>query len=95
MKPPAASLRSGGFALAAHVLDREQEFLAVGAHAERDEQGNGRRLFVEPHAHDRSVENEPEDRFLGERALVPDVSIALNLMAQCGRPDYAQHDSGP
>ena len=55
-------------ALAAHGLDREQHFLAVRAHAERDEQRDRGRLPVEPNARDRAVEDQPDDRLLGERA---------------------------
>ena len=76
----------GRLALAAHVLDRQQHFLAVRAHAERDEQRDRGRLLVEPHAHDRAVEYEPHDRLFGERAGVPGVPVALHLA-----PDPADH----
>src|SRR5665811_399490 len=66
-------------ALAAHALDREQHLLAVRAHAEDNEQRDGGRLAIEPHAHHGAVENEPHDRLLGQRAGVPGVPIALHL----------------
>ena len=69
-----------GFAFAAHVLDGKQNFLSVRPDAKRDEQRNRRRLFVEPHAHDRAVEDEPDDRLFGERTGVPDP-----MRASCGR----------
>src|SRR5450759_645592 len=34
---------------------------------------------IEPHAHHGAVENEPYDRFLGQRAGVPGVPVALYL----------------
>ena len=76
----------GRLALAAHALDRQQHLLAVGAHAERDEQRDRGRLSVEPNARDRAVEDQPDDRLLGERARVPGVPVALRLA-----PDAADH----
>jgi hypothetical protein len=64
-------------ALAAHALDREQHLLAVRAHAENDEQRDGGRLAVEPHANDGAVENDPY--VLGQRTGVPGVLVALHL----------------
>jgi len=36
-------------------------------------------LAVEPHAHHGAVEDQPHDRFIGQRAGVPGVPIALHL----------------
>ena len=52
--------------LAAHALDRQQDLLAVRAHADDDEQRDGGRFAVEPNAHRRAVENQSHDRFFGE-----------------------------
>src|SRR6266700_6780136 len=41
-------------ALAAHALEREQDLLAVRAHADNDEQRDRGRFAVEPHAHHRA-----------------------------------------
>ena len=38
-----------------HALDREQYLLAVLAHTDNDEQRDGSRLTVEPHAHHGAV----------------------------------------
>ncbi len=43
------------------------------------EQRDRGRLAVEPHAHDRAVEDQPHDRLVGERSGVPGVPIALHL----------------
>ena len=67
------------FALPAHVLDRQQHFLAVGAHAQRDEQRDRGRLLVEPHTHNRAVEYEADDGLVLERAGVPYVPVAFGL----------------
>ena len=57
-------------ALAAHALHREQHLLAVRAHADDNEQRDRGRLAVEPHPHDRAVENQPHDRLsASERAF--------------------------
>jgi hypothetical protein len=48
---------SGFGALAAHTLDREQHFLTVRTHADDDQQRDGGRLAVEPHAHHGAVED--------------------------------------
>ena len=69
----------GRLALPAHALDRQQHLLAVGAHAERDEQRDRGRLSVEPNARDRPVEDQPDDRLLGERARIPGIPVALHL----------------
>src|SRR5208282_378330 len=66
-------------ALAAHALDREQHLLAVRAHAEDDEQRDRSCLAVEPHAHHGAVENEPHDRFIGQRTAIPGLPVALHL----------------
>ena len=54
----------GGFAFAAHVLDRQENLLAVLPDAEGDEQGNRGRFLVEPDAHDRAIEDQPDDRLV-------------------------------
>jgi len=56
-----------------------QHFLAVLPDAQRDQQGNRCRLFVEPHAHHRPVEDQPDDRLIGEQTGIPSVPIALCL----------------
>src|SRR5260370_34786624 len=48
--------------LATHGLDREQDLLAIGAHADDDEQRDRGRLAVEPHAYHGAVVNEPHVR---------------------------------
>jgi hypothetical protein len=47
--------------------------------AQRDQQRNRCRLSVEPHAHHRPVEDQPDDRLIGERTAIPSVPIALCL----------------
>ena len=69
----------GRFALSAHVLDRQQHFLAVLPDAQRHEKRNRRGLLVEPNAHHRAVENEPENRLVLQGACVPDVPVAFHL----------------
>ena len=76
----------GRLALAAHALDRQQHLLAVGAHAERDEQRDRGCFSVEPDTRDRPVEDQPHDRLLGERARIPGVPVFLRLA-----PDAADH----
>src|ERR1700733_1599848 len=66
-------------ALATHALDRQHHLLAVLAYADDDEQRDGSRLAVKPHAHHSPVENEPHDRLFGQRAGVPCVPIAPHL----------------
>src|SRR5436189_156231 len=63
-------------ALAAHALDREQHLLAVLAHAENDQQRDGGRLAVEPHAHHGAVEDQAHDRLPGQRTGMPGVPVA-------------------
>src|SRR5271157_2916276 len=65
--------------LTAHALDREHHLLAVLAYADDDEERDGGRFAVEPHAHHGAVENEPHDRLFGQRAGIPRVPIALHL----------------
>jgi hypothetical protein len=65
--------------LAAHLLDRQQHFLAVRAHADDDEQRDRSGFAIEPHTHHRAVENQPHDRLIGQRAGIPRVPVALNL----------------
>src|SRR6202011_3780545 len=54
-------------ALAAHALDREQHLLAVGAHAEDNEERDRGRLAVEPHANHGAIEDEAHARILSQR----------------------------
>ena len=58
-------------ALAAHLLDRQKNFLTVLAHAENDEQRDGSGFAVEPHPHNGAVEDQPHDRLIGQRAGIP------------------------
>lgn len=44
-----------------HVLDRQKNDLAIPPDAKSNKHGNRGRVFVEPHAHDRAVENESDD----------------------------------
>ena len=69
----------GFAALPTHALDRQQYFLAIRAHADDDQQRDCGRLAVEPHVHPRAVENEPHNRFGGQRASIPGVPIGLHL----------------
>jgi hypothetical protein len=69
----------GGFAFAAHVLDRQENLLAVLSHAEGDKQGNRGRFLVEPYAHDRAIEDEVDDRLCGERSGVQASQSPLTL----------------
>src|ERR687887_2352609 len=69
----------GGFAFAAHVLDREQHLLAVLPHAEGDKKRDRCRLLVEPNAHDRAIEDQPNDWLVSEGTAIPSIPIALHL----------------
>jgi len=53
-------------ALAAHGLDRQQDLLAIGGHADDGEQRDRDRLAVEPHAHHGAIENQPHNRLLSQ-----------------------------
>jgi hypothetical protein len=66
-------------AFAAHGLDREQDLLAVGAHADDHQQRDRGRLAVKPHPHHSAVEDQSHDRFLGQRARIPGVPVAFHL----------------
>jgi pimeloyl-ACP methyl ester carboxylesterase len=66
-------------ALTAHLPDRQQHFLAVRAHADDDEQRDGRGFAVEPHTHYGAIENESHDRLISQRASVPGVPVVLHL----------------
>lgn len=66
-------------ALAAHALDRQQDLLAVRAHAEDNQQRDGGSLAVEPHANDGAVEDQAHNWLPGQRAGVPPVPVALHL----------------
>ena len=61
------------------LLIASRHFLAVGAHADDDEQRDRGRFAVEPDAHHGAVENEPHDRFIGQRAGIPRIPVALHL----------------
>jgi hypothetical protein len=69
----------GRLALSAHVLDRQQNFLAVLPDDQRHEKRNRRGLLVEPHPHHCAVENEPDDWLVLQGARVPIVPIAFHL----------------
>ena len=66
-------------AACARPPDREQHFLAVRSHAERDQQRDRGRLFVETNARHRPVEDEPNDRLVDEQMRVPGVPVSLHL----------------
>jgi hypothetical protein len=67
--PPMALIASSTFCPSAHIND--------------DQQRDGGRFAIEPHAHHRAVENEPHDRLIGQRADVPP---RLNRSSPCARP---------
>ena len=71
--------RQASAGLAAHVLDREQHLLAVLAHAEHDQQRRSRWPCGRADPHHRAVEDQADDRFLGERAGVPGIPVGLHL----------------
>ena len=73
------TVRQASVRLAAHALDREQHLLAVLAHADDNEQRDRGRLAVEPDPDDGAVEDQPDDRLIGERAGVPGIPVALHL----------------
>ncbi len=66
-------------AFTAHALDREQNFLSVGTHAQHDEQRNRSGFAVEPNANNRAVEDQADDRLVGQRAGVPGIPVGLHL----------------
>src|SRR5450759_293872 len=69
----------GRLTLSTHVLDRQQHFLAVLPDAQRHEKRNRRRLLVEPNAHDRAIEDEPDERLVLQEARVPGVPVTFHL----------------
>src|SRR5215472_295923 len=54
--------------LAAHVLRGQQHFLAVLAHAEHDQEYDRGGLPVEPNSYHGAVQDQADDRLLGQRA---------------------------
>src|SRR5258707_1243302 len=64
-------------ALATHLLDRQEHFLAVLAHPDDDQQRDGSGFAVEPHTNYGAVEDQPNDRLVGQRAGIPRVPVAL------------------
>ncbi len=66
-------------ALPAHGLDREQHLLAVRTYTDDDEQRDGSRLAVEPYPNHRAVEDQPDDRLIGQRPRVLRIPVALHL----------------
>ena len=66
-------------ALAAHLFNRQEHFLAVGANPDDDEERDGSSFAIEPHSHHSAVENQPHDWLVGQRAGVPSVPVALHL----------------
>ena len=66
-------------ALATHLLDRQEHFLAVLAHPDDDQQRDRSGFAVEPHPHHGAVENQAHDRLVGQRAGIPRVPVALHL----------------
>src|SRR3954471_3266876 len=69
----------GCLALPAHVLDREEHFLSIPAHAKHDKQRDRGRLAVEPHPHHCPVEDEADDRLGRQVAPGPGIPVALHL----------------
>jgi hypothetical protein len=65
-----------GNAAADHRTPRSPSGNAVLPDAQRDQQRNRSLLSVEPHAHHRPVEDQPDDRLIGERTAIPSVPIA-------------------
>src|ERR1700680_2798892 len=66
-------------ALATHLLDRQEHFLAVLAHPDDDEQRDGSGFAVEPHTNHGAVENQAHNRLIRQRAGIPRVPVALHL----------------
>src|SRR5580704_19357557 len=84
-------------ALAAHLFDSQENFLAVLAYAEDHEQRNGSGFAVEPHPHHGAVENQPHDRLVGQRAGIPRVPVTLHLApysAHCVLADLSAKQGG-
>jgi hypothetical protein len=65
--------------LATHVLDRQQHLLTVLTHAEHDQQHDRGGLPVEPSPHHGAVQDQANNRFLGERAGIPGIQSALTF----------------
>ena len=79
MRSSSSARQAASLSFPAHGLDRQQHLLAVRPHAERDEKRDRGRLPVEPNARDSAVEDQPDDRLLGERAPIPGIPIGLHL----------------
>src|ERR1700757_2511658 len=69
----------GSFAFSTHVLDRQEDLLAILSHAEGDEKRDRGRFLVEPNAHDRTIEDQSGDWLVSEGTGVPGTPIALHL----------------
>src|SRR5262245_49404528 len=65
--------------LAAHVLDGQQHFLTVLAHAEHDQEHDRGGLPVEPDPHHGAIQDQADDRLLGQRAGIPGIPITFHL----------------
>src|SRR5208283_1934481 len=74
-----SSVRQAAWLSPPMVLIASSTCLTVRAHAKRDEQRDRGRPFVEPNARDRPIQDQPDDRLVGERTRVPGVPIALHL----------------
>jgi hypothetical protein len=97
----------GRLALAAHVLDREQEFLSVAADAEHCKQRDCRGLSVHAHPHHRPVQDEEGRAVAGGVTPVPGLQVGPTIrcvrlktplqtaqqQARSARPDCARHMS--
>src|ERR1700680_4521527 len=66
-------------ALATHLLDGQEHFLAVLAHPDDDQQRDESGFAVEPHTNHGAVKNQPNDRLIRQRARIPRVPVALHL----------------
>jgi hypothetical protein len=76
----------GGFALAAHVPDRQQHLLPVTADAEHDQQRNIGRTAVQPNLYHRAVEDQVNEALPSQAAPVPVPPVRLDLA-----PSAADH----
>src|SRR5271163_561887 len=71
--------------LAAHVLDSQQHLLAVLADTEHDQEHDRGGLPVKPDPHHGAIQDQADDRLLGQRAGIPGVPIAFHLAPHAAR----------
>src|SRR5215831_5601169 len=67
------------FALPAHAADGKQNFLAIATYAKHDKQRNRRCFAIDTYTHSRSIEDQADDIFRAQIALVPRLPVALDL----------------